>query len=312
MNKLILTIKNIDDTITTLSYELYDNPIVSRWMKMTKFSIDENYKIKSRFTNKDMDNIAYLISEINNIIKIINENYDKELPIFKSVESLDISILNYLHEEFEVYGDRRDELIQKSNWCKTLHESFLKLNECIHIIESALHNEKNDFPNYTSLYDFLPAGLHEPITEIDKLFLETKFKWGGLYCGYNTLGKDWCAISMDNDLDVLKRNQVRPQRRFAAETWLNFGSDMHATDIKHVFHKWYTTLNDDDKSLVPLYNLNEMTFGRLVLGQLIIDENFLKFHPIISDWEAPNHKCKIKWNKEIFSKANELIKIQLL
>jgi hypothetical protein len=87
---------------------------------------------------------------------------------------------------------------------------------------------------------------------------------------------------------------------------------MNVMDIKHLFHKWYEKLNDNDKSLVPLDNINEMTFGRLILGQLIIDESFLRFHSIGSDWEVPNHKCKIEWNKQVFSKAEELIKVDLI
>lgn len=312
MGKILnIRIKNFDNTDTFLAYQLFDNPITERWSKMTEESIDKKYEIYSRFTNKDMDNIDYLIVEINKVIVIINETYDKTLPVFIDLKQLDIAILNYLHEEFEVYGDKIIELQKKNTWSEVMHNAFLRLNEWIHIIESAIHNETEKFPNYTALYDFLPAGIHEPMTEEDKLFLETKYKWGGLYCGYNTLGKDFFAVSMDNDLEVIDREMVRPQRRFAAETWLNFGQDSVHFDIRHAFYKWYKGLTDEQKSKVPINDLNELTLGRLTLGYLIITDDFLKFHPKYIDWTTPNHECKRRWNKEIFSKAKEIINITL-
>lgn len=312
MGKILnITIRNIDNTLTHLAYQLFDNPVAERWTNMTQKSLDEKYEIYSRFTNKDMKNIDYLIDEINKVIAIINQIYDKTLPVFTDLKQLDIAILNYLHEEFEVYGERIVELQDKKTWNEVMHNAFLRLNEWIHIIESAIHNETEKFPNYTALYDFLPAGIHEPMTEEDKLFLETKYKWGGLYCGYNTLGKDFFAVCMDNDLEVIDREMVRPQRRFAAETWLNFGQDSVHFDIRHAFHKWYCGLSDEQKSKVPINNLNELTLGRLVLGQLIITDNILDFHNNYNDWMSPNHECKVKWNKEVFSKAKEIIKIEL-
>ena len=46
--------------------------------------------------------------------------------------------------------------------------------------------------------------------------------WGWLYLGYNTLGKNWMSVSFDDDVDAVERNQIRPQRRFAAELFMNF------------------------------------------------------------------------------------------
>jgi len=310
---LQITIKNFDNTRTFLFYNLFNNPIVPRWKSMTKQSLELNYEIHSRFTNKSKRDIDYLISEINKVIVVINENYDKQLPVFTDLNELDISILNYLHEEFESYGDRIDEYVSNNQFNQIRHDSFLRLNEWIHIIESAVfHIEHDKFPNYTALYDFLPAGIHETMLETDKLFLETNYKWGGLYCGYNTLGKDWYAVAMDNDLEVVDRDQVRPQRRFAAETWLNFGQDSPRFDIKHEFFKWYETLNEEQKSKTPINNLNEMTFGRLLLGQIIISDELLAFHPNMQDWLHPNHECKKRWNLEVFSKAKEIINVKFV
>ena len=117
---------------------------------------------------------------------------------------------------------------------------------------------------------------------------------------------------MDNDIEVVDRDQVRPQRRFAAETWLNFGQDSPKFNIKYEFYKWYQTLNEEQKTKVPIDNLNEMTFGRLLLGQIIISDELLAFHPVMEDWLHPNHECKQRWNLEVFSKAKEIINVKFI
>ena len=243
MGKVLrVTMTKKDGGVLNLHYNLYDhNPVVERWIKMTQTSIDNNMEIKARITNNEFSNIGYLMQQINDVLETINKTYDKILPIFTDFKELDSAVLNYLHEEFEVYGDRIKELQADNKWSQILHEKFLALNEFIHMIETAIHGLENKFPNFSCLYDFLPAGLHEPVNEIDKLFLEDRFEWGGLYCGYNTLGKDYLSIAPENDWEVINRDEVRPQIRFAAETWMNFGPDMTNT-IRESFYKWYTTL----------------------------------------------------------------------
>jgi hypothetical protein len=311
-----------DNSELQLDYILHeDNSVVDRWIKMTQYSIDNNMKIKARITNNEMGNIAYLMSKINEVLIFINENYDKVLPTFTDMNQLDSAILNYLHEEFEVYGDRIKDLQAINKWSMELHEKFLSLNEFIHMIETAMHGDKDKFPNFSCLYDFLPAGLHEPVNEEDKHFLENKFEWGGLYCGYNTLGKDWLSIAPENDWEVIDRDEVRPQIRFAAETWMNFGPDMNGT-INERFHKWYKTLSPELQAKTPIDNLNKLSLGRYKLGRLIINDTMLQFEPDRKKWLLPtgpstswiigDEDVKIKWNREVFSKAIGISKINII
>ena len=322
MGKILrVTMTKKDGGVLNLHYNLYDNnPVVERWINMTQTSLNREMEIKARITNNEMNNISYLMEQINGVLVFINENYDKQLPTFTDFSELDSEILNYLHEEFEVYGDRITLLQDEDRWSYELHEKFLALNEFIHMIETALHGSEHKFPNFSCLYDFLPAGLHEPVTEVDKLFLEDRFEWGGLYCGYNTLGKDYLSIAPENDWEVIDRDEVRPQIRFAAETWMNFGPDMTNT-IRESFYKWYTTLKPEVQAKVPIDNMHKLSLGRYKLGRIIIDDSMKAIEPNIEKWFTPagpsvawalgNDSCKHKWNREVFSQVNGIAEIKL-
>lgn len=317
--KVVFTTK--DGGTLPVSYNLYeDNPVVERWLTMTKQSLSDSMEIKGRITNNEFNNIGYLMEQINGVLSFINENYDKELPTFTDFNELDSAILNYLHEEFEVYGDRILDLQERNEWTKELHEKFLALNEFIHMIETAIHGAEHKFPNFSCLYDFLPAGLHEPVTEIDKLFLEDRFEWGGLYCGYNTLGKDYLSIAPENDWEVIARDEVRPQIRFAAETWMNFGPDMTNT-IRESFYSWYLTLSPEVQAKVPINDMHKLSLGRYKLGRVIIDDSMLAIEPEVSKWFTPSgpsvawalgdESCKTRWNREVFSQVNGIKSIHI-
>jgi len=317
--KVVFTTK--DGGRLPLSYNLYDqNPVVDRWLSMTKQSISNEMEIKARITNNEMNNIGYLMEQINEVLVFINEHYDKVLPTFTDFNQLDSVILNYLHEEFEVYGDRIVELQSNEKWSYELHDKFLSLNEFIHMIETAIHGSHHKFPNFSCLYDFLPAGLHEPVTEIDKLFLEDRFEWGGLYCGYNTLGKDYLSIAPENDWEVIARDEVRPQIRFAPETWMNFGPDMTNT-IRESFYGWYLSLSPEVQAKVPINDMHKLSLGRYKLGRIILDDSMLSIESDVSKWFTPSgpsvawalgdESCKTKWNREVFSKVNGIQSIHI-
>jgi hypothetical protein len=329
--------KTEDNSPLILSYYLFpNNPIVDRWFKMTQESLEEDLEIKTRITNNDFDNIGKLMEKINEILVFINKNYttlnseyDSKLPIFTNVEELDNTVLNFLHEEFEVYGDRIEELQEKGKdevsgvyyyWSMELHEAFLNLNEFIHMIETAIHSDEHKFPNFSCIYDFLPVGKFEPVTLLDKLFLGDSFEWGGLYTGYNTLGKDYLSVAPENDWDVIDRDEIRIQERFAPETWLNFGPDM-SDSIRESFYKWYLTLKPSVQDKVPIEDYYKLSLGRYKLGRIILDSTFTDYEPDMKKWHLPvgpsyphlddSENIKTKWNKEVWTKVTGIKQIKL-
>jgi len=159
-----------------------------------------------------------------------------------------------------------------------------------------------------ALIDYYPAGVYVPLEEHDRLYLESDFKWGGLYLGYNTLGKDWLGVHGSNDLGVVVREQVRPQRRFAAENWIYFGRDYADFESVDRFEKWYLNLPSNVQEKVPMHNMNHLSLGRLYIGSVIINDYFLKYNRNVDSWKIPNSTAKLQWSTEIFSTFTKVVK----
>lgn len=291
-----------------LRYKIYDSRLAQRWAELVDQNHNRSNNIHSFFMNKTEQDFPKIIREMNEISKSINIQYDRVLPFFDDESYLNQDILNMLHEEYEVYGDRIEEFIEKETFNKSLHDDFLRLNELIHQSEILM---EETFDSMSALVSYDPCGIEEWITEIDKLYLTTNINWGKLYLGYNTLGKDWLEISHHNDIDVILRNQVRPQRTFSAESWLNFSGDVVNFESAFKFEKWYNSLSDEIKGKVPIDYLNELSLGRYEIGTLVFDEYFLNFHDNESDWLSPVHPIKRKWNTEVFSTFKKVISIKV-
>jgi hypothetical protein len=301
-----------------LNYHIYDTPLSKKWADITERNLaNPDHSIHGVFNNLTNKDIPEIFSKLTSIITDINKEYDKKLPI---AESYDNKMLNYLHEEFEVFGGRLDEApkkliysaLGKRTWSETLKNNFFALNESIHACEDALMDTDNTWGPAGILYDLHPLGIHEPVTEEDKLYLRPDFYWGKLYLGYNTLGKDWLNVYKDNDIEVIDREMVKPQRRYAAETWLNFCKDQDFIQKVTNFVKWCKSLPEHTQSKIPLNNINELTLGRFLIGELIIDDQFLKHDSVLRHWQTPGHPCKLKWNKTVLSTFRKVTKICLM
>jgi len=77
------------------------------------------------------------------------------------------------------------------------------------------------------------------------------------------------------------------------------------------FETFYNSLPDETKAKVPLDKLSEMALGRFILGEVIIDDEFLKFDSNIDNWKVPNSKTKQKWNEEVFSTFRKVVNIEI-
>jgi len=298
-----------------LHFALYNTDLVKRWAEITK----ENQKnpesrINTRFTNISYSQISKVRTRLTDCLNRINSVYDEPLPLYTEIAELNTPELNYLHEEFERYGERFEDLIETTDWwSQELHEDFLELNEIIHLHEDLLYVKKGDFPTMAVLYDYYPQGLHLPILERDKLWLTPTLQWGEVYLGYNTLGKDWLKIVVDKDLEVIERDQVKPQIRFAAETWINFGPDSDGIYEIRQLEKLYDQLPENLQKKVPIDDLNKLNYGRFKLGKLIIDDYFVsRYGGTFEDYKLKSGDAKRHWDEHVFSTFVELKVVELL
>jgi hypothetical protein len=307
--KCYITFKDNKGLEHTIPFMIYKTDLAKRWVVGVMYNqrLGDKY-IHSAFINQTYTDISKIQQQLNSVAEKINEDYDLVLPVFVDIDILDETTLNEMHRQYEVYGTRVDEGLIPNN---SLHDNFLLLNELIHTYEEILHSEDSPVPPMSVLVDYYPQTEFYPILERDKLHLTTQFMWGGVYLGYNTLGKDWLNVAHDNDIDVVKRGMVKPQSRFSAETWINFGPDDKDNYNIEAFENWYLTLPKDLQSLVPIDDLHKLSLGRFQIGQVVInDRYFLKYHPNEQDWLSYNHPIKRQWNNEVFSTFTEIIEIR--
>jgi len=329
-----------DGSPLILTYNLQDNSLTPKWLNVVNNRKQETPQstlkslisgstfprepLELKIQNKTSDDLPKLMDKLNIIVSEINLYYDEPLPLFNTTKEIDHTILNYLHSEFERYGERHAQISQfgyrnligdpdkfpGTAFRQEFHQLWLDLNQWIHITESSI--VERDFPNFSCLIQYTPfVEQGDMITNEDKLFLEHSFKWGHLYLGYNTLGKDYMHAYDDDDKRVIINNQVKVQEWLSSEVWLNFSPDNIEARTKEYelnFYKWWKTLGDN----VPFPSTSDLALGRYYLGQLSFDQTFLDFHPVYQDWLVPNSDLRRDWNLKVFRKIVKATGVKLL
>lgn len=336
MSKQILAVFQFelrDGSPLNLYYRLHNTSLRDRWIKQVMDrNAEPNTFLDLKISNKTIEDIPYLLNKINEVITSINAYYDKRLPLFTETTKLDHEILNYLHEEFENYGERHEQIIIKEKRHLTnpgdpnvwpgnrfnlaFHNLWLKLNEYIHIIETAISiistGYDDFFLNFSCLVNVYPPVPGEPIQEIDKLFLDTNFKWGELYLGYNTLGKDYHHALNDDDVRVINNDQVKVQEYFSTEAWLNFTEGAISPKTEEArFWAWYEQQEQSVKDKIPLDNLNKLALGRYHIGSIVYIESFEQYSADYREW-INNPMLRHKWNVEVFSQIERVVKVDII
>lgn len=328
----IVVANSTNDETMTLWVNLIDTNISKKWCDVIDENNSRSYELKANYRRyKNVKEQEKEFEQFKNNISYINDNYDKELPQLTTIEDLmeDDSVLNDLHEEFEIYGDRLAEVIDSGyfddpknhpnynyKWPgeahnKILHECFLLLNEQIHNTETIVRRRLNPDldTSCTCLTDFLPDNndgyIHVPLEPEDYMLFNPTLDWGWVYLGYNTLGKNWMSTSLDDDVAAVERDEIRPQQRFAAEFFMNFVPSYPCTS-QYRMHKWWVD-NDFSKIKDPCMPLNELCLGYLPLGQLClykesINNEMISMTPL---WFGSKDD-KINWNKNVWSKYDHV------
>ena len=289
--------KDRDGNKHSLVYYLYSTPFRNKWTELVNKNLSNpEHNIYPDFNNSTFDDLHTVTTDLKETCLWLNkEGYGPKLPVYDTYDNIK---LNKLHELFEHWGTIRD--FKKENF-RDIENYWFKLNELIHRCEDVLTAKRlNTHLKMGGVIDIHPLGLHNDLTEDDKLLLTTEFKWGELYLGYNTLGKDYLTIMQTNDIRAIDNNEEKPQTRYAAESWQYFGMESIPIQGAQAFYTWYQTLPEATKKKIPLNNL---TLGRIILGKLMphmtpscmdVDKNLLH-------WEVANHSCKDVWNKKYYS-----------
>jgi hypothetical protein len=330
----VATVQN-SDTLDTmkLTYRLYDVGVVDRWINLIDKNNASNNTLRYNYRKiVSPQEIERKFKKFKLNIDYINQNYDRPLMDIQSIEYLRLNqhVLNSLHEEYEIYGDRLDRLIKigyfsnpldhsdyysdpwpgnKTENDKAVHEAFLLLNEQIHNFEIIFKNWDNISKTLcTCLVDFVPAKLHEDLKPEDYFLFTPDHEWGTIYLGYNTLGKHWSAVYRDNDIDVVKRGAVRPQQRFAAEFYMNFSVRQNMTNSRIQLHKWWMD-NNISQWCDPRMRLEDFALGFIPIAKLTnyqIDDTTVNISVDMTRAE------RLDWNKDVWSRFDSVNNIKII
>lgn len=313
-----------DGSPLVLSFGLQENSLKDRWVEMVKRR-NNNQEIKFNLTlsNKSKEDLPEMKEKLNVIISKLNQTYDRPMPLCETVEDITRERLNRLHEEFENYGARLDEYFRAGSFGTThdawytkdfdqnIHETWLKLNEQIHMTEAAMGCDPDE-PHYMCATQYYPFERGCDVNPEDKLFLTTDMNWGELYLGYNTLGKDYMDTCWDNDVRVVTNDQIKIQEQFSTEVYLNFSFNRYKKSMEQEFWVWYKGLDPDTQKLIPIHDRNALSLGRYYLGAIMFDKTFYDFYPNFTAWENGNIDLRKKWNIEVFSKIDKIVKIEVV
>jgi len=301
MNTLAVTMVDRSDRSHTLKYRLYDSDLTRKWLAVTAGCLADSAEIKTVFYNH-LD-FADLAEQIRSLIDDINLGSDRKIHCAKDIDRQE---LNRLHHEMELFLDSN--LKEEYPY---LVQKFIRLNELIHQCEQAAANTANQGSSFSCMYSY-PGRGHHQLQQRDLLMLDTEMRWGGLYLGYATVGKDWFSVYMDRDIQLIKQQQVTIQRQFNAETLLCFCAGLPPHGHTSRFMDWTRGLDSEVRELIPLDDVAGLRLGKLRLGDIIIDHQFLALDPDPWHWQAYGHPCRTRWNRLVFSQMRSIKSIALI
>jgi hypothetical protein len=118
-------------------------------------------------------------------------------------------------------------------------------------------------------------------------------------------------VMNDNDIDVIKRNMIKPQKRFSAEFYINFPgkiSNLHFNNNK--FYNWWKK-NNISQYYDPDFKLSEFTLGFIPLGKIYA---FQKDNEklILCEENINTYEQKLQWNKEYWSKYSTILSATII
>lgn len=329
---LVVTASNKRNEELHIKFNILDIDIASRWLNVIKKNQEVSTTLRQNYRKiLSQEERLETFEEFRNNILAINSMYDRQLTDIISLDFLQTNqdILNDLHEEYEIYGDRLKEVKamghfnhpdERPDLCNAIwpgrtqnydvHERFLRLNEQIHNFEVVFRTWENPHDGLcTCLVDYMPAGIHEPLKPEDFLLFENDLKWGWIYLGYNTLGKHWSSIMNENDIEVVRRKAVRPQARFAAEFYMNFGKSVLGYN-KMKFYNWWIK-NNISEIANPDMKLSELALGYIPVARIDSYSIDNKNTWVNIPFEFSTAKV-INWNSEVWSKFNKITNVEIV
>jgi len=318
----------------TLRFRFMDHDVVRRWADLVERNKQDHHTLSCYYSRVyDQEQLEQLIKRFKSTINYINSHYDRTLDQDFTLATLsdNSDVLNDLHEEYEIYGQRLEQLIASDYFTDPessefwdpvwpgqfhntiLHEKFLLLNNQIHEVEGFLMAKtQQEEPPCHAVLDYLPSKYFELLEPVDYFLFNSAMNWGWLYLGFNTLGKNWLSALNDNDIECVIRKQIKPQQRFSAEAYVFFTNFYAGTNNSYIynrqilFHNWWRS-NNFSEHYDPTMTISDLAFGYIPLATC--DAYAINNEPMIRTITITDRN---HWNKTVWSRFDRITDIIIL
>ena len=208
------------DTEKVLSFDIIDNPISRKFIKVVKNRIDnkdnfvlpttQNHYVFPMFISKKAmyDDMLKQFDIVKDTAKDIN------IPKYEDINQ---KVLNDLHELFHISHDAFMDKIQDNVDEKgKIMQAWERINHIVHQYEASIGTQNWHFVINFGKYNSFAETIDETDRQyFDKAHTNNKInndKKVVLKAGYATVGKNLLHCAEDNDVSVVKNNLVRPQK----------------------------------------------------------------------------------------------------
>ena len=208
------------DTEKVLSFDIIDNPISRKFIKVVKNRIDnkdnfvlpttQNHYVFPMFISKKAmyDDMLKQFDIVKDTAKDIN------IPKYEDINQ---KVLNDLHELFHISHDAFMDKIQDNVDEKgKIMQAWERINHIVHQYEASIGTQNWHFVINFGKYNSYAETIDETDRQyFDKAHTNNKInndKKVVLKAGYATVGKNLLHCAEDNDVSVVKNNLVRPQK----------------------------------------------------------------------------------------------------
>jgi len=303
-----------NDKNITLRYLIRDNALTKVWKTLIKNILSSNeYDTNPQYQWSFVSYNESVCSEViermkttaaiwnddplsNETGKIIIPEIDpKELPYLSFVKNKELrNALNRLHEMFHAFAEKTT---------KTGFSPLDQLNKDIHALETQVISALSEQNVRRTSSSFFLSGecekevLIEPEYSLYDFFhREIGDTRTGLFLGYHTVGKDIRNCFIDNDVEIVKNNMVRPQITISSECLCNFEdtteiNNKSSDSILLEVEQWI--LDNELESHIDITLPCNRTTDRPKLGDLITDINFDEIYDMMSTDDFKIIDCRL-------------------
>jgi hypothetical protein len=264
---------------TILSYTLNEHPLTNKLVKYWP-----NYLEQQRSKNQNAVTYHYNYylplspelllrakQELNNTINELNNlGHNISLSLCMDISSslvsnLEIISLNKLHFLFEnSLGNINKDDVN----CYNLIFLWEKVNNLIHFIETKSKlTEHTQFNFVSRVFSIVKKNFYKLHDEDYNNF--TQPQPGDLVADYSTVGKDLFACFLSNDMELVRKKEVKQQEFLTDYFFLHFSNNQRTAEDDHRtkdrYYLWcYENKVDEHYSFFePKYNCSRHVFGKI-------------------------------------------------